>query len=215
MWLFLERSPVSGPRWMEGDEARVQSLDRWKAEPDGQMLSSSLPFRSLLLTYCNLECSQFYVVNQSTLAASTQPISSTLTIVKEIFRVKGRRSKDAGSAKCEPSTRCGCGWLVTPSINNIDSSLQNSGSGHLARGHLPSAALFRVKWSLQRCRAVKVDNDTGPLVSMFQWFQWFTLHHSDIITTEDTAAMVHRFYVLCPHLINLVKCCWVNSGIIY
>ena len=50
--------------------------------------------------------------------------------------------------------------------------------------------------------------------SMFQWFQWLTLHHSDIITTEE-AAMVHRFYVLCPHLINLIKCCWVNSGIIY
>ena len=128
---------------------------------------------------------------------------------------EGQKKQGWWAVQCEPSTRCGCGWLVTPSINNIDSSLQNSGSSHLARGHLPSAALFRVKWSLQRCRGVKVDNDTGPLVSMFQWFQWFTLHHSDIITTEDTAAMVHRFYVLCPHLINLVKCCWVNSGIIY
>ena len=81
---------------MEGDEARVQSLDRGEVEPDGQMLST---LRSLLFTYCNLERSQFYDVNQSTHAAFRQPISSTLTIVKEIFRVKGRRSKNA--RQCE------------------------------------------------------------------------------------------------------------------
>ena len=177
MRLFLERSPVSGPRWMEGDEARVQSLDRWKAEPDGQMLSTPPILAINILQPWTLTIWCCESINTCSLKATH---FQHIDHCKWNIPSKGKK-KQGCSAKCEPSTRCGCGWLVTPSINNIDSSLQNSGSGHLARGHLPGAALQCI---------VPSEMESSAMQSYKSWqWHWTTCEHVSMVSMVHSAPL--------------------------